>query len=238
MKIFLPIIVVAIFTIAMLSSGLIIKRVGFTPTNNAFINGQISYQLILIVITVISLVVTYLINKENFISYFSMGQIDAVGDELKYFGINKGDSWVKTGLSLSFVITSVTALFMYFQLKNIDIDWTILRTGIFWILLFALINSFGEEMIFRLGIIVPLKGLLSTNTILIISAVIFGLAHINGMPTGIIGMTIAGVLGFILAKSVIETEGFFWAWLIHFLQDVVIIGSLFLMSNSHNIQVE
>ena len=44
----------------------------------------------------------------------------------------------------------------------------------------------------------------------------------------------AGVLGFVLAKSMIETNGFFWAWLIHFAQDVIIIGSLFLMGTGQS----
>jgi ABC-type Fe3+-siderophore transport system permease subunit len=52
------------------------------------------------------------------------------------------------------------------------------------------------------------------------------------MPSGIIGISLAGILGFVLAKSIFETQGFFWAWLIHFLQDVVIIGSLYLMNKA------
>ena len=49
---------------------------------------------------------------------------------------------------------------------------------------------------------------------------------------GIIGVTLAGTLGFILAKSMHETNGFFWAWVIHFLQDVLIIGTMFLMNEN------
>jgi membrane protease YdiL (CAAX protease family) len=68
--------------------------------------------------------------------------------------------------------------------------------------------------------------------IFLISAVIFGLAHIKGMPNGFIGVILAGLLGYILSKSVHETNGIFWAWFIHFLQDVIIIGSLFLIESS------
>jgi membrane protease YdiL (CAAX protease family) len=166
------------------------------------------------------------------LSYFSFGQISIPGDELKFFGIKQGDSWLKTGLSLCLVITGVTAIFMYFQLKKVDVDWSILQGGIFWILLFSLTNSFGEEMIYRIGLISPLDGLLAPTKIFLLSAIIFGLAHINGMPSGIIGISLAGILGFVLAKSIFETQGFFWAWLIHFLQDVVIIGSLYLMNKT------
>lgn len=43
---------------------------------------------------------------------------------------------------------------------------------------------------------------------------------------------LAGVLGYVLAKSVLETQGFFWAWIIHFFQDVVIFSSVYLMSGA------
>jgi len=29
-----------------------------------------------------------------------------------------------------------------------------------------------------------------------------------------------------LAKSILETKGIFWAWLIHFLQDIIIFTAL------------
>jgi len=221
-----------IYTIGLLLSGNVSKKLGLTVSDNSYVNGQVNYQVILLIITGLSLLTTYLLNKENFLTYFSFGQISVQGDELKLFGIKQGDSWLKTGLSLCVVITGITAIFMYFQLKKTGVDWTVLQGGIFWILLFSLTNSFGEEMIYRVGIISPLKGLLTPTTISLISAVIFGLAHINGTPSGIIGISLAGILGFILAKSVLETQGFFWAWVIHFFQDVVIIGSLYLMNKN------
>lgn len=38
----------------------------------------------------------------------------------------------------------------------------------------------------------------------------------------------AGLLGWLLAKSVLETNGIFWVWGIHFLQDVVIFSAFVL----------
>jgi membrane protease YdiL (CAAX protease family) len=174
------------------------------------------------------LLLTYLLNKENFITYFSFGNISAPAQELKIFGIKSNDTWLQTGLSLSLVISIATGIFMYLQLKQSLVNWTLLSSGFIWIILFSLSNSFAEEMIFRMGIVSPLKGLLSPMVIYTISAVLFGLPHFAGMPNGIVGATMAGVLGFVLAKSLYETNGFFWAWLIHFLQDVLIIGGIYL----------
>ena len=230
-KTVLPVVFTLAFTGIMLLAGSYSKKLGFTVTNNNYLNGQFNYQLVLLFITGLSLLVTFLLNKVHFVNYFSFGQISAVGQELNFFGIKKGDTWIKTGLSLCFVISSVTAIFMYFQLKQTNYEWALLQKGLLWIILFSLSNSFAEEMIFRLGLVSPLQGLLAPNTVFFISAILFGLPHFAGMPNGIIGATMAGVLGFVLAKSMYETNGIFWAWTIHFLQDVIIIGTLYLINS-------
>jgi len=233
-KSIIPIVLTLIFTIGLLYSGHLSKKLNIVVSDNSYINRQFGYQILLLFITAISILATFLLNKQNFVNYFSFGQISAVGEELPLFGIKQGDTWKKTGLSLCFVISSATAIFLYFQLKKINPNWSSLQSGIFWILLFSLTNSFGEEMIYRLGVVSPLKGLLAPTSIFFISAILFGLPHYAGMPNGIIGVTMAGVLGFILAKSMFETNGFFWAWIIHFIQDILIIGTLYLMKNASN----
>ena len=41
-----------------------------------------------------------------------------------------------------------------------------------------------------------------------------------------VGVVLDWLLGWILAGSMLETRGLWWAWWIHFLQDVVIFGFL------------
>jgi len=232
MKTFTPILLAVIFTIGILLLSGQTNRIGIEVSKNSYINFQINYQLLLLGIAIISMVSSYILNPESFRTIMSIGNISAAGEELKIFGIKKGDSWLKTGVSLSIIISFVTGIFMYFQLKGQTIDYSLLKTGFLWIVLFSLTNSFSEEMIYRVGINAPLNGLLTPNKIFLISAVIFGVAHFKGMPSGIIGIILAGLLGYILSKSIQETNGIFWAWLIHFLQDVIIIGSLYLLKNS------
>ena len=231
LKIALPIILVVVYTGLILLSSIHLKTSKlFSISTNTYLNFQANYQIFLLGITLLSLVTTYFLNREIFPSFFRFGNLFATSQEMKLFGIKAGDSWFKTGLSLTFVITSITGVFMFFQLKNATIEWEQLQSGIFWILLLSLTNSFGEEMIYRMGIVSPLTNLISPMTIFIISAILFGLPHLAGMPSGLIGATMAGVLGLVLAKSLYETNGFFWAWTIHFIQDVIIIGALFLLS--------
>lgn len=232
MKIITPVILAIVFTIGVLFLSGYSYKIGIVVSENSYINFQINYQLLLVGIALISMISSYILNPESFKSILSIGNISAAGEELKIFGIKKGDTWLKTGISLSFIISLVTGIFMFFQLKGQNLDYSLLKTGLLWVILFSLSNSFAEEMIFRVGINGPLHGLLSPNTIFMISAIIFGLAHVQGMPNGIIGMVLAGLLGYVLSKSVHETNGIFWAWLIHFMQDIIIIGSLFLLKNS------
>lgn len=230
-KIALPIILVVIFTALILLASQQLKTTRlFFVSQNEYVNFQFNYQFSLLLVTILSLTATYFLNKENFLNFFRFGDISMPAKELKLFGIKANDSWLKTGISLTIVISLATATFMYFQLKQAQVNWALLQGSILWILLFSLTNSFGEEMIYRMGIVSPLKGLLQPMTIFIISAILFGIPHLAGMPSGFIGATMAGVLGLVLAKSLYETNGFFWAWTIHFIQDVIIIGTLFLMA--------
>lgn len=231
LKITLPIILVIIYTGLILFSSQQVKTSKlFSVSQDEYINFQFNYQLILLIIAMISLNITYFLNKESFTNYFSLGNISAPAQEMNCFGIKANDSWAKTGISLTIAISLITGIFMFFQLKHVSINWQLLQSGVFWILLFSLTNSFGEEMIYRIGIVSPLKGLLTPMTVFIISAILFGLPHLAGMPSGLIGAIMASILGLVLAKSLYETNGLFWAWLIHFLQDVIIIGALFLVT--------
>ena len=174
-KTIFPIILTAIYAVGLLLAGQWSKKLGFVISDNKYISGQFNYQIVLLFIVALSILTTYLLNKQNFTTYFSFGKISTVGQELKLFGIKQGDTWTKTGLSLCVVISLVTATFLYFQLKQINPNWTSLQSGIFWIVLFSLTNSFGEEMIFRLGVVSPLSGQLAPTTIFLISAVLFGI---------------------------------------------------------------
>ena len=133
------------------------------------------------------------------------------------------------GMNFAAVISVVTSMVIYFQILNNKTD-TISILQIIKILpysiLFALSNSFVEEVITRLGLVVTLKGKVKDSTICYLSAVIFGIAHYGGNPGGIVGVLVTGFLGWFLTKSILETKGLFWAWFIHFLQDVIIFTAL------------
>ncbi len=206
------------------------KVIGLQVSENEFIAGQFRYQVLLILLALITMIVLYILNSEVVGRFLSVGNIGAPASPVPLFGIKEGESWLGLGLSLSFFITLITVVFMYFQIRASGISMEPMMPLVGWVLLFSLTNSLSEELIFRVGIVGALYEVLSPASLMMISAVIFGLAHYGGMPNGVVGMFLAGVLGWLLMKSVLETNGIFWAWLIHFLQDVVIFSGLVLLN--------
>jgi hypothetical protein len=57
---------------------------------------------------------------------------------------------------------------------------------------------------------------------LLVTATYFGISHYYGVPYGILGCIMAFIPGWLMGKAMLETRGFFWAWMIHFSMDVVI----------------
>jgi hypothetical protein len=93
---------------------------------------------------------------------------------------------------------------------------------------FAATNSIVEEGIYRFSVTsIFLENGLSARSAAISSGLLFGGVHYSGMPGGIPGVFLAGFLGWLLSKSIAETKSIGWAWLIHFVQDVVIFVAIF-----------
>jgi membrane protease YdiL (CAAX protease family) len=91
-------------------------------------------------------------------------------------------------------------------------------------LLLATMNAFSEELTYRASLLGVLNGLIAPRQALFLTAAFFGLAHYYGVPYGIIGVIMSTFLGWMLGKAMLETRGFFWAWFIHFCQDVAIFS--------------
>ena len=57
---------------------------------------------------------------------------------------------------------------------------------------------------------------------ILITSVMFGLLHYFGNPGSVPGVLMAAYLGYISAKSMVETGGIVWAFVLHFIGDVII----------------
>ena len=96
--------------------------------------------------------------------------------------------------------------------------------------LFAAVNAFTEEAYFRASILSTLHEVIGKTNTLLIAAVFFGLSHwLSGSPSGLLGFLMTGFLAWLMGRSMLETKGILWPWLIHFAPDVVIFLSYALL---------
>ena len=221
----LALIVVIGATATMLYLGRVAEKSPFAFSELQYINWQSKYQASLLGLAASVLAVIYLLNSASLAAFLALGNITAPAEKVSWLPIPAGTSWLVLGASLSFFITFGTSTFVYLQFRKTAGGFGALLRFIPWVLLFSVVNAFSEEVIYRLGIVVPLFGTIDTAYVLAVSAIAFGAPHLRGMPNGIIGAFMAGFLGWLLAKSVVETHGIFWAWFIHSLQDVVIFSA-------------
>jgi membrane protease YdiL (CAAX protease family) len=95
------------------------------------------------------------------------------------------------------------------------------------VLLFAALNALYEEVVYKAAPLSQLEPNFGKHPALWLTALMFGLGHFTEsyfLP----GMSIVlpAFLGYMMSKSILETRGLVWAWIIHFGLDVVIFSFL------------
>jgi membrane protease YdiL (CAAX protease family) len=153
------------------------------------------------------------------------GQLDARAEPVRFL-FDRPISWRRFGLILSVAISLGTLTFLVIvgrpSLGSLLGALPLLPAVLF----FAAMNAFSEEMSYRAAPLATLQAKVNKGQALLATAAYFGIWHYYGVPYGVIGVVMAGILGWLLGKSMLETRGFFWAWFIHFLQDVMIFSFL------------
>jgi hypothetical protein len=201
----------AAVSIALQRGGLNLLAVSRQPE----VNYTFTTQMWMLLVSSVALLVMFLWRKESFRTFFRIGGSTS-SDE--------GSDWRVIGPLTAIGFTMGTMMYMSARVVagNGSIDGFVEWLPV--VLLFAATNSWSEEMVARFVIVAGLHGKLKSDAICWISAILFGVAHFYGTPNGVFGVFASGFLGWMLAKSVIDTRGMGWALLIHFLQDVVIFG--------------
>jgi uncharacterized protein len=229
MKIYITLISVAIASILLVTSSKILAKINITFHENIFLDEMFKYQLFAFIIAFILLMITLKISPESK-GLLKFGNIQNIAFKEKWLGINGISTWQKNGLQLLFFISVPTAIFMFLGVYYTNSFHNFRMYFIPLILLFSITNSFSEEIIYRFVINGNLAKIVASTTIFLISGIIFGLPHYWGFPTGIIGVIMSGLLGYILSKATHETQGLGIAWGIHFVQDVIIFTAVLMMN--------
>lgn len=165
--------------------------------------------------------------------YLEAGDLSVKADRIKWLGIEKDKiSWGKLSIISAVLIALGTFLLTIFTVTGFTIPGALgqLISYLPVIVLFALVNSLSEGIVYRNAVLGPLKTVLPKNQVVLVAAVFFGIAHYYGAPSGVVGVVMSGVLGWFMCRSMYETGGLAASWIIHFLQDVVIFSTLLLMT--------
>jgi hypothetical protein len=179
-------------------------------------------------IAVLALLILMGLKRSDF--FLIKGDIHAEVEPSRLLGMKKPEPWTRTGSIFAAVFTIGTFIFLYFAEgfpTALSFDILLLIPVI---LLIAMMNSFNEEFTLRAAPLSVLWKVIGKEQALLITTVYFGLGHYYGVPNGALGVLLSAFLGWFLGKSLIETRGFFWAWLIHFLPDVVIFTFFVIMA--------
>jgi len=201
---------------------------------NSFVGnfgGAILLKFIGIIPIIGVLVFTFKSRKEV---YLCKGDLSIKADEISWIGINKNMiSWGKlsliSGILISLGTIFLTILTVTGSSATVRIDKLLGYLPI--IVIFALVNSFCEGIVFRSAILGSLKTLLTKNQTILTAGMFFGIAHYYGAPSGIIGVMMSGLLGWYMCRSMYETKGFVSSWIIHFMQDIVIFSTIILIGS-------
>lgn len=154
--------------------------------------------------------------------YLVKGEIHAFVGQSRLVSTKKPEPWIKIALIFATIFATVTVLFLF---GAYGVPWRAFAQNWFLIpvaLLVATMNAFNEEFTLRAAPLGELEPLIGKSTSLVATAVYFGLGHYYGVPNGVIGVLLSGFLGWLLGKSMLETRGFFVAWLVHFITDIPI----------------
>ena len=199
-----------------------------TPSFNVFF---LAFQSLRLMATLAIIAALFILKKRRDAFFFVKGDTSAPLEPVRWLGIKEGATWKKLG-RISGIVISLGLLIFLVIAGRPPLD-VVVRALPFLpaVLFFATLNAFNEEMTARASFLSVLEDVVGKNQALWLTAALFGIGHFYGIPYGAIGVLMAAFLGWWLGKSMLETRGLWWAWFIHFVQDVwifafAVVGSI------------
>ena len=202
----------------------------FNSPGVSFFRGFMALYVLDIGVALAVIAVLWILKRDRRTFFMTKGRLDAPIEPVRWLGIKAGGSWKTFGWI--FGCAAALAVLVPTILAIAPSTATVVKTLPFLpaVLLFAAINAFTEEVYHRAGLLATLTEIIGKNQTLLLAAVFFGLAHwLYGSPPGLVGALMTGFLAWLLGKSMLETRGIAWPWLMHFLPDVMIFFSYALL---------
>lgn len=219
-----------LFAVLVGAQWLVYTKVDQIPLIRSWLNNpsfniyMLAEQFLNLLVTLIILAYLFIVKRHRREFFLAVGKTSAPAEAVKWLDIKPNESWKPIGLRMAFFISLGTLLFLVIAGQPpLDI---VLKAAPFLpaVLLCAAFNAFNEETTYKASFLSVLENVVGKNQALALMAALFGILHFYGVPYGVVGVLMAAFLGWFLGKSMLETRGMFWAWFIHFWQDVLIFA--------------
>jgi hypothetical protein len=228
-----------VFVILFAAEGFFYGLVGNLPAldyyleSSDFVPSLLSTQVLRMAVSLVMLAGLMIIKKKREAFYLVKGDLAAVADPMppimklpatwRVLG-RELSLWISLGTLAFLLIAAFPSLNAQFQKGALGGMLSQMLVLLPFVLLMAAMNAFSEELTYKASFLSVLENPAGKRQALLLMAAFFGIGHYYGVPYGVIGVLMAGFLGWLLGKSMLETRGFAWAWFIHFLQDALIFS--------------
>jgi hypothetical protein len=188
----------------------------------SWVAGILGIQLLKIGIAVLTIVALLFVMRRRQNAFLVKGQLDAKAQPIRWLGLKNPASWKIFGPIVAVIAAAIMLVVLLVTNQPSTITLVRALPLLPATLLFSATNAFSEEVSYRASLLAPLHKVVGKGHAMALTAVFFGLAHYAGgvplatLPT----ILMIAFLGWLMAKSMLETQGFFWAWFIHFVNDI------------------
>jgi hypothetical protein len=196
----------------------------FGGSSAPFTTSMLGAQLSRLIVSLLMIGVLFALRYRRADFFLTLGKLDAPITPVRWLGFPNPDPWTRFGGQFALYISLGTLLFLVLGGRPTPAALLGALPLLPAVLLFAAMNAFNEEMTYRASLLAGLTSAVGPQQALWNTALFFGIGHYFGVPYGVVGVIMASFLGWMMGKAMLETRGFFWAWLIHFLQDVLIFS--------------
>ncbi len=198
----------------------------FNSRGVSFFKGYAAVMGLDILVALAVIAVLWLMKRDRSAFFLVKGRMDATIGPIRWLGIRAGESW-KT---FTWIFAGVASLAVAVPtILGISPSGSTLLKALPLLpacILLAAVNAFTEEAYFRCSLLSTLHDVIGRGHTLGLILVFFGLSHwLYGSPPGLPGFLMVGFLSWIMARSMLETQGLLSPWLIHFFPDVVVFFS-------------
>ncbi len=197
-----------------------------SSARNPVIALNLRYQPLALAVAVIAVIAVDVLVPDHE-DFLAVGDWSAPASAMGWLGVADGDPWTSVGITFLIVMTVVTGAAVWLQIgRGSSVTVAGLVRALPIAVAFSAVNAVTEELLFRLTLAQGLSLVLGASAIAGLAALLFGGPHWFGHPGRLIGVILAGFMGWFLTLSVLQTGGLGWALVIHGAQDVVILTTM------------